>query len=509
MVMLASTHQYSANLCLWPHQQVGTMKPRWCLSFAACVMVALLAWKVEVSHAGETSSYIRKLSASQDMPINSGAFHVPEGFNAPQQVHITQGDYDGRAMIISWVTPSSSVPNVISYGLANGVSQLESVDASVTTYKFANYKSGFIHHCLIQGLMHDTNYTYKIGEGAQAREFWFITPPKPGPDVAHTFGVIGDLGQTYDSQRTLQHYMKSNGQTVLYVGDLSYADNYPFDDGERWDTWGRFVEPSTAYQPWIWTAGNHEIEFKPELGEGVPFKPFLHRYVTPYLASNSTSPLWYAVRRASAHIIVLSSYSAYAKYTPQWLWLRDELKRVDRKVTPWLIVLMHAPLYSSNTAHYMEGESMRAEFETWFLKYKVDIVFAGHVHAYERSHRFSNVGSNILNGLLVPAQDKSAPVYITVGDGGNIEGLAGIFRKPQPDYSAFREASYGHARLEIKNSSHAHLHWHRNADGEASIADEFWLHNQYWAQSQVEDVNPRRKLKKSWLPSRNEQLSVL
>lgn len=73
------------------------------------------------------------------------------------------------------------------------------------------------------------------------------------------------------------------------------------------------------------------------------------------------------------------------KYTPQWVWLRNEMKRVDRKLTPWLIVLMHAPLYNSNTAHYMEGEGMRAEFEPWFLKYKVDIVFAGHVHAYERS----------------------------------------------------------------------------------------------------------------------------
>jgi len=33
----------------------------------------------------------------------------------------------------------------------------------------------------------------------------------------------------------------------------------------------------------------------------------------------------------------------------------------------------------------MEGESMRAAFEKWFVKYKVDLVFAGHVHAYERS----------------------------------------------------------------------------------------------------------------------------
>jgi hypothetical protein len=78
----------------------------------------------------------------------------------------------------------------------------------------------------------------------------------------------GDLGQTYNSLSTLEHYMQSGGQTVLFVGDLSYADRYEYTDvdvGLRWDTWGRFVEQSTAYQPWIWSAGNHEIEYMPHM----------------------------------------------------------------------------------------------------------------------------------------------------------------------------------------------------------------------------------------------------
>ena len=73
------------------------------------------------------------------------------------------------------------------------------------------------------------------------------------------------------------------------------------------------------------------------------------------------------------------------KYTPQWMWLREEFKRVDREKTPWLIVLMHVPIYNSNEAHFMEGESMRSVYESWFVHYKVDVIFAGHVHAYERS----------------------------------------------------------------------------------------------------------------------------
>ncbi|KAL6552775.1 prolyl aminopeptidase [Orobanche hederae] len=58
---------------------------------------------------------------------------------------------------------------------------------------------------------------------------------------------------------------------MLFVGDLSYADNYPIHDSVRWDTGAGFVERSVAYQPWLWTAGNHELEYVPEIA----YQPWL------------------------------------------------------------------------------------------------------------------------------------------------------------------------------------------------------------------------------------------
>ncbi|GAB4837864.1 hypothetical protein Ancab_027390 [Ancistrocladus abbreviatus] len=54
------------------------------------------------------------------------------------------------------------------------------------------------------------------------------------------------------------------------------------------------------------------------------------------------------------------------------------------------------------------------------IDFAPEIYSSSHVHAYERSELISNIAYNITNALCTPAKDKSAPVYITVGDGGNI-----------------------------------------------------------------------------------------
>ncbi|CAN1125240.1 Purple acid phosphatase 2 [Linum perenne] len=427
------------------------------------------------------------------MPLYSDVFQSPSGYNAPQQVHITQGDHDGKAIIVSWVTVDEAGSSKVVYWEENSTSRnplkkmkkkkkKKIAHGKHKTYKYYNYTSGYIHHCTIPNLEYDTKYYYEVGIGHTVRRFWFTTPPPIGPDVPYTFGLIGDLGQTFDSNITLTHYENNpkKPQALLFIGDLSYADNYPNHDSVRWDTWARFVERSVAYQPWIWTAGNHELDFAPEIGENKPFKPFKNRYHVPFRASSSTSPLWYSIKRASAYIIVLSSYSAYGTYTPQYEWLLAELPKVNRIETPWLIVMVHSPWYNSYNYHYMEGESMRVMFESWLVDAKVDLVLSGHVHAYERSERISNVAYNIVNGKCGPVRNQAAPVYITIGDGGNIEGLANNMTNPQPEYSAFRETSFGHAILDIKNRTHAHYTWHRNQDGFSAEADSMWFYNRFW-----------------------------
>ncbi|XP_039036187.1 purple acid phosphatase 2-like isoform X2 [Hibiscus syriacus] len=458
------------------------MNPLSSSSICSIVIISILVSNsVLLCIGGKTSIYVRKAEKSVEMPLHSDVFQAPSGYNAPQQVHITQGDHIGKAVIVSWVTQDEPRSNTVVYWSENSKEKKKAM-GKVYTYKFYNYTSGYIHHCTIRNLEYDTKYYYVVGDRNSMRKFWFTTPPEVGPDVPYTFGIMGDLGQTYASNLTLTHYEKNplNGQAVLFVGDLSYADNHPNHDNVRWDTWARFVERSVAYQPWIWTAGNHEIDFAPEIGETKPFKPYTHRYHVPYRASQSTAPFWYSIKRASTYIIVLSSYSAYGRFTPQYQWLQQELPKVNRRETPWLIVLMHAPWYNSFNYPFMEGETMRVVYEPSFVKYKVDIVFSGHVHAYERSERVSDIASNVVNGIYTTVKDRSAPVYITVGDGGNVDGLASNMIEPQPAHSAYRESSYGHAVLDIKNRTHAYYSWHRNHDGNPVEADTMWFFNRFW-----------------------------
>jgi len=119
-------------------------------AWAALLLSPLLFLLLAGARAGQTSEYRRHLGSAIDMPLDADVFRPPPGHNAPEQVHITQGNHDGTAMIISWVTSEPGSSTVV-YGTSEDNLNY-TANGKHSQYTFYNYTSGYIHHCTIKKL---------------------------------------------------------------------------------------------------------------------------------------------------------------------------------------------------------------------------------------------------------------------------------------------------------------------------------------------------------------------
>lgn len=400
----------------------------------------------------------RSLRSNEKYPLPDVPVTAPAGcspgmrwvnyYNSPDQI------------VISWTTSCSTSDSYVAIGTTPALGTKIAAPTPVT-YEFVTYTSPYIYHVVVSNLTLNTRYYYSVGgpTSGYSEIANFTSHPGVGPSTNYnlTFAIIGDLGQTENSQDTVNHIAASNTVTsVIHVGDLSYADDYE----PRWDSWQTLVDPLSSHIPWMVEVGNHEVESF----AGVPttFLAYSTRWRMPALSNGSTE-LYYSFNIGPVHWVMASSYSPFTAGSAQYEWLQADLAAVDRTVTPWVFLGTHAPWYNSNTAHQQEGEAMRVAVEPLIYGAGVDACFFGHVHAYERNHRVYNY-----------KRDPKGPYHITIGDGGNREGLASKWLA-QPSYSAFRMASYGHGELAVVNSTCASWTWHQNTDAEPVIADQLWI----------------------------------
>jgi hypothetical protein len=285
-------------------------------------------------------------------------------------------------MRITWVTDDRSAPSVVEYGTSPG-EYTASETGHQTTYQFLSYTSGAIHHVTIGPLEPSTTYYYRCG-GRAGDEFSLRAPPATLPIE---FVVIGDVGQTEWTASTLSQIGAADHDhdMVLLPGDLSYADGQQ----PLWDSWGRLVQPLASARPWMVTEGNHEKETLREPDTDRPVRRFVAynaRWRMPHQESGSSSNLYYSFDASggAVHVVMLGSYAEFQEGSEQHAWLRRDLAAVDRRRTPWLLVLVHVPWYNTNRAHQGEAEGMRRAMESLLLEARVDVVFASHTHAYER-----------------------------------------------------------------------------------------------------------------------------
>lgn len=73
--------------------------------------------------------------------------------------------------------------------------------------------------------------------------------------------------------------------------------------------------------------------------------------------------------------------------SPQYSWLEQDLRSVNRSRTPWLVVGSHRPMYASETDEPYDFIQIMLQYylEPLFYKYHVDLNLFAHKHSYERT----------------------------------------------------------------------------------------------------------------------------
>jgi len=249
---------------------------------------------------------------------------------------------------------------------------------------------------------------------------------------------------------------------VIHNGDLSYAVGRAY----RWDMWMNEIQSVSTRVPYMVTIGNHEFDYEGQDfhtnwtnfyndsdGEcGVPTK---NRFLMPWVDDAH----WYSFNVGHVHNIILSFEHNFTRCSDQYKWLIQDLADVDRTKTPWVVLSVHRPFYSSglSSEDFEFARHIREEMEDQIFG-KVDVVFAGHYHQYERTCPVYNEKCT-----------EGAPVHIVVGTAGvEIENDW----MDKPTWSHSRIASYGFGKLTADKNS---LKFQFIDCEEGTIKDEFSL----------------------------------
>ena len=177
------------------------------------------------------------------------------------------------------------------------------------------------------------------------------------------FAVIGDMGTGEKPQyeaagQMIRDRLKFPFEFVITMGDNLYDGSDPSDYESKF-----------------------ERPYKPLLDAGVPFYAVLGNHDSPnerfYKPFNMNAQKYYTYKKSNVRFFALDSNYM----NPQQLsWLEKELQNSG---SDWKICYFHHALYSSAAFHGSSTE-LRLLLEPLFVKYGVQVVFAGHEHLYER-----------------------------------------------------------------------------------------------------------------------------
>jgi acid phosphatase type 7 len=293
-----------------------------------------------------------------------------------------------------------------------------------------------IYHTTLTNLMSGTVFNYRL---SKAKKVIFSSNGKAPktPEQPYRFVAFGDIGAgTANQKSAATQVFNSNPDFVAITGDIVYerglASEYdtrfwPIYNSTKIDS-GFPMMKSTLF---VGAPGNHDTDTRdldkfPDalsyyyfwnqplngpvgtegsaglpvvLGNEVNKKAFL-------AASGENFPNMtnFSFDYGNAHWTIVDS-NPYMDWTDSTLvkWVSDDL--AQSKDATWHFVMFHHPGFNSAREHY-EQQHMRL-LSPIFEKGKVDVVFNGHVHNYQRSYPIRFV-TDRKGTLLVGGKDNKA-----------------------------------------------------------------------------------------------------
>ena len=337
-----------------------------------------------------------------------------------QSAAIVRGPYlqnaAPRAITVRWRTDLPTDSRVW-IGAVPGEYILAAWDPAATTE----------HVVRVSGLTPEIRHYYAVGSSAGllpgADSTWtFRTPPAAGAVRPARIWVLGDPGTPSGGQRRVRDaYLEftAGHETDVWIllGDNAYESGSD-SDYERgfFEPFATFLRGHAAWS----TRGNHD-----DLRSG-PANDYYDLFTFPTAGEAGGVPsgteAWYSFDHGDVHFVCLDTEGlSIDPGTPMLNWLEADLAATTRT---WVIVFAHRPPYSKGSHDSDDEEAMiemRENVMPILEAHGVDLVLAGHSHAYERSF--------LIDGHYGPSNTLASSMILDGGDGDALGD--GDYRKPQ------------------------------------------------------------------------------
>lgn len=210
-------------------------------------------------------------------------------------------------------------------------------------------------------------------------------PPVPTPASAPTvrLAVIGDFGFAGANAAAVATLVKSwQPDFIITTGDNNYrsgaAETIDENIGQYYYDYivpyvGRYGQPAQAENRFFPVLGNHDWRSISCTGDQCQ-GPYFDYFVLP------GNERYYTLQKGPIHFFMLDSDPlephGMDSQSQQAQWLQSQLQT---SATPWQVVVLHHPPYSSGNEHG-SNPTLQWPYKAW----GADVVLAGHEHTYER-----------------------------------------------------------------------------------------------------------------------------